>query len=238
MRSQARAESADLVVGGWLAIASGSLIAIGCFLPWVTAQTVLGESIDRNGLQLGAHLAFSADGIFGLVIGAVTALLGLCRLNRSAMPAWFAQSPLWPGIGGTVFLAAEFASLSQLVAADNKLPGIVAAFGVGLWVIAAGVVLALVSAFILHRTKGPSRAPSRTLTGSVPLGLHPSPPITPAAAGVDDPRRGRDLPVATGTPAGNHSVMAELKAIAELRDSGILTDAEFQAKKTELLGRI
>lgn len=238
MRSVAPADSGDLVVGGWLAIASGSLIAIGCFLPWVTAQTFLGGSIDRNGFQLGAQLAFSPDGIFGLVIGAVTALLGLCRLNRSAVPAWLAQSPFWPGIGGTLFLVAEFAALSQLVATDNKLPGIMAAFGVGLWVIAAGVVLAFVSAFILHRTKGHSGAPDRTLTGLVLPGLYPSSPTIPAAAGVDDSPSERDLPVATGTPAGDHSVMADLKAIAELRDSGILTEDEFQTKKTELLGRI
>ncbi len=33
-------------------------------------------------------------------------------------------------------------------------------------------------------------------------------------------------------------IPAKLKQLAELRDSGILTDAEFQAKKTELLSRL
>ena len=43
---------------------------------------------------------------------------------------------------------------------------------------------------------------------------------------------------AAGTPAEGGSVVAELKAIAELRDAGILTEAEFEAKKTELLARL
>lgn len=34
------------------------------------------------------------------------------------------------------------------------------------------------------------------------------------------------------------SVADEIRKLAELRDEGILTDAEFQAKKTELLARM
>jgi hypothetical protein len=38
--------------------------------------------------------------------------------------------------------------------------------------------------------------------------------------------------------AAVEDIPAKLKQLAELRDSGILTDAEFQAKKTELLSRL
>lgn len=34
------------------------------------------------------------------------------------------------------------------------------------------------------------------------------------------------------------SILDEIKKLAELRDSGIVTEAEFQSKKTELLARM
>jgi len=43
-------------------------------------------------------------------------------------------------------------------------------------------------------------------------------------------------PVAAPAPAGDASYLAELEKLGELRDKGIITDAEFEAKKKELLG--
>jgi hypothetical protein len=37
-------------------------------------------------------------------------------------------------------------------------------------------------------------------------------------------------------PAGEPSYLDELEKLADLRDKGIITDAEFEAKKKELLG--
>jgi crotonobetainyl-CoA:carnitine CoA-transferase CaiB-like acyl-CoA transferase len=41
---------------------------------------------------------------------------------------------------------------------------------------------------------------------------------------------------AAPAPAGEASYLAELEKLGELRDKGIITDAEFEAKKKELLG--
>ncbi|WP_454043816.1 PH domain-containing protein [Cellulosimicrobium sp. Marseille-Q8652] len=46
-------------------------------------------------------------------------------------------------------------------------------------------------------------------------------------------------PSAPTTPStGGDDVMDQLRKVKELHEAGILTDAEFEAKKTELLGRI
>lgn len=42
-------------------------------------------------------------------------------------------------------------------------------------------------------------------------------------------------PAAAAAPDMNES-LAQLKQLGELRDAGILTDAEFEAKKTQILG--
>ena len=43
-------------------------------------------------------------------------------------------------------------------------------------------------------------------------------------------------PTAAPAPADEASYLAELEKLGELRDKGIITDAEFEAKKKELLG--
>lgn len=45
-------------------------------------------------------------------------------------------------------------------------------------------------------------------------------------------------PAAPATPSPGDDVMDQLRKVKELHEAGILTDAEFEAKKTELLGRI
>ena len=43
-------------------------------------------------------------------------------------------------------------------------------------------------------------------------------------------------PAQAPAPAANQDTVEQLKQFAELRDQGILTDAEFEAKKKQLLG--
>jgi len=43
-------------------------------------------------------------------------------------------------------------------------------------------------------------------------------------------------PPAPSAPAGSSDYMAELEKLASLRDAGILTDEEFNAKKKQILG--
>lgn len=57
----------------------------------------------------------------------------------------------------------------------------------------------------------------------------PAPVPPPPAAPID-------APAAAGASAFSDEVYDQLKKLVELRDAGILSDAEFQAKKTQILG--
>jgi len=52
----------------------------------------------------------------------------------------------------------------------------------------------------------------------------------------DQAALGGSAPAAEGSPAAESSYLEELEKLGELRDKGIITDAEFEAKKKELLG--
>lgn len=209
---------------------AGGLMIVGCLLPWVSYTTAFGGSLDRNAFQLGQDLGFSAQGLVGVFLGLVTVLLGLCRLNRTRMPAWLAHSPLWPGLGAGIFLALAFP-----IAKSST--GVFASYGVGIWVFGVGVACALGSALILRRTRARRldigvQAPDGLGAGSPGVAAPDSTRIvsrqTPAAA-TDQTAKTR--------PAGA-SVSDDIRKLSELRDAGILTEAEFQAKKTELLSRM
>ena len=58
-----------------LTIAGGTLIAIGSFLPWVSATSGFG-SISKSGLEGG-------DGVITLLLGAVLAVIGISRFGGS-----------------------------------------------------------------------------------------------------------------------------------------------------------
>jgi Short C-terminal domain len=59
----------------------------------------------------------------------------------------------------------------------------------------------------------------------------------PDAADAAEPQPDRDAAPGTEAPPA-HDVVATIEKLAELREKGILTEAEFSAKKTELLGRL
>ena len=44
--------------------------------------------------------------------------------------------------------------------------------------------------------------------------------------------------VSSAPPVNSASIFEAIKSLAELRDSGLLTDAEFEAKKADLLARL
>lgn len=52
------------------------------------------------------------------------------------------------------------------------------------------------------------------------------------------PAQAQAAPVSAGPPAGGGDVMAQLQQLGQLRDAGIVTQEEFEAKKAELLRRI
>ena len=62
-------------------------------------------------------------------------------------------------------------------------------------------------------------------------------PVVDAQGAVDAPRAG-DEPGADKASGAAHDVITAIERLAELQARGILSDAEFAAKKAELLGRI
>jgi predicted Zn-dependent peptidase len=46
----------------------------------------------------------------------------------------------------------------------------------------------------------------------------------------------QSAPSPASAPSGQPDYIAELKQLAELRDAGVITEEEFEAKKQQLLG--
>lgn len=57
-----------------------------------------------------------------------------------------------------------------------------------------------------------------------------------AIANSNNKKRAAQPPAAAPVPAPVDDSLEQIKKLAELRDAGILTDAEFEAKKKQLLG--
>ena len=137
--------------GAWLAIAGGAVLTVGSLLPWVSATTAIG-GIQRNGFQLGANQSVTVDGPLCLLLGILTAVIGVTSPSRARMPWFLQRSSIVTGVVAGVLLAIEWPGIHNLVdqiVAD----GAGASVGYGYWVCAVGAVLAVVGGFVL-RTPG------------------------------------------------------------------------------------
>jgi hypothetical protein len=88
-----------------------------------------------------------------------------------------------------------------------------------------------------HDAKPPERQQStiiRVTNGEIPQ--TPAGPVTGTMREIPPSVKTTDSPVKATPPAD--PVFDQIKKLAELRDSGIITEQEFTAKKTELLKRI
>ena len=72
--------------------------------------------------------------------------------------------------------------------------------------------------------------PKRPRTQQAPAAAAPPAAAQPAPAGVPAPTS------AAPAPASNEEMYADLQRLKELLDAGILTQAEFDAKKQQILG--
>jgi hypothetical protein len=72
---------------------------------------------------------------------------------------------------------------------------------------------------------------AKDLLTQLMLGKHPSQQA--AARAIEQP-----APTAVPSPQREPDTVEQIKKLAELRDAGILSDDEFQAKKADLLGRM
>lgn len=120
----------------WLVALGGAMLAIGAFLPWITARTPFG-SISRNGLEDGG------DGIVTLVLGGVIAAVGIGYALRSLAPrVWF---DLLAGLAGLAALAVAIYDIAEVndraSGAESDMVSVSVGSGLVVSVIGALVVL-------------------------------------------------------------------------------------------------
>jgi len=181
-------------------------------LPWMQASTFL-VTIHRNGMQLGANMGFSFDGVVTLILGVVTCVIGLSRLLHFGLARFFYRSTVLTGLIAGAITVYNATQLHTLVASIGS-ESVAASLGYGLWVLLVGRALAILGGFIVRVATKPELAPAAT--ESVPVEQ------------VSMPQMGE---VAVGGP----SVADELSKLAGLMERGLLTEDEFEAQKAKLL---
>jgi hypothetical protein len=129
------------------AVVGGLLVAVGSFLPWVTASTVFG-SLSRSGIDGGG------DGWVTLIAGSVIALLGLITINKPNRGA----NLLIAVAAAVAFLivALDFSDIqSRIASVESESEGMaLGGVGIGLWMVALGAIVAFVASLMrrsLHK---------------------------------------------------------------------------------------
>jgi hypothetical protein len=162
----------------WVLIVAGALVAISSLLPWEQASTGF-ASINRNGLQLGADLSFSADGLIVMALGAVVALVAVAILTTKSCPWWVNGLPIIIGAIVLLFGIADEISIANTVSGlRSSYPTGVYSVGYGVWlVIVAGAIIVLAGvvgwgARRRNETHAAPQGPLATRPG-VPAGWYP-----------------------------------------------------------------
>jgi hypothetical protein len=145
------------VTGAVLVILGGLLIAIGSFLPWLTATAPFVGTISRSGLEGGG------DGIFTLVAGVLTIAVGVGRLTLSTMPGPLQGSAVLTGLIAGGVMAANYSDLGGRVDRFSAQSGNVgtAGIGVGFWTIIVGAAFAVIGGLAIRRRPVTSRSPTQ-----------------------------------------------------------------------------
>lgn len=143
--------SNDFPAAAAVALIAGLLIAVGAFLPWISATSGFG-SVSRSGME-------GPDGLLAVGAGVVAAVSGLAGLS-SARPKAAGVGPLIGGIVGGFIALANYLDVADRVSGINTEFGEFgfASVGAGIWTIGLGALLALFAGIGMLR--GP--------TGTVP----------------------------------------------------------------------
>jgi hypothetical protein len=150
------------MLGGILAIAGGSLIVLGAFLPWVKATAAFLGTVTRSGMEGG-------DGPIFLIAGFIIAGIGLWSImaRPTVAPALLILGGL--AVGGLTLL--EYNEVSNRVGGLGSSLA-TASVGAGIWSLFAGAAASLVAGLIL--------VGQRTATPLMPdAPAVPSAPMTP-----------------------------------------------------------
>ena len=123
----------------WTTTAGGALIALGSFLPWMSATTIFG-TLSKSGLDGGG------DGLFTLAVGALFVVLGLTALSGvSDRRRWITVAL---GSVLAILLVVELVDLNKRVAGIPTSPFAYANVGPGIWVLFLGTAVVFLGAFI------------------------------------------------------------------------------------------
>lgn len=87
---------------------------------------------------------------------------------------------------------------------------------------------------VTHQANGAEPEDQRILVRRIP---HPDDP-PPAEAGQPPEEEDRATPAPPPQPEPDSDIYDHIRRLAELRDEGVIDSKEFEAKKSELLGRI
>jgi len=120
-------------------------MALSSFLPWASVQTLL-FTMNRNAFQLGQGRSFSATGAVLLLLGIVTALIGITCLTGSAMPRFLQRSPIVTGAAALLVAASNGPAIQNWA----KTVGAAASVGFGVWVAVLAGLTALAGGIVLR----------------------------------------------------------------------------------------
>jgi hypothetical protein len=116
---------------GWWLLIGGVLVAVGSFMPWISASTIFG-TITQSGM--------GGDGVFTLAAGVIIAFVGGMLLSGSSATR-VTRSLLW-----TAIVLVTLIWIFDFVDIRNRVELVDTAFssgsvGYGMWLMAAGAVV-------------------------------------------------------------------------------------------------
>jgi hypothetical protein len=130
-------------VGAWLLLGAGIAVCVGSMLPWASVTTVFG-TIHVDGTQ-GDGTITLALGVGLIVMGVLGCLTARWPLAVSAMLAFVTSA-----LAGVV-AALDIVNVRDMAAEPGGRGMAVTSVGVGLWTVAAGATIGVVSAILLGR---------------------------------------------------------------------------------------
>ena len=201
--------------GGILVIAGGVLVGLAAMLPIQTASISVGP----------VSMSQPYDGAFGapafLVAGAVLVLVGLL-VALGAMPSGLDRwVPVVAGAAVVVMALIDLQGVGQFLGITSTGLGWFSAVGGGIVSAVGGVLVPADASEVSRRKVGGAWPHGERASGDAPAVTPSGPAPTTQNAAVD--------------PA---HVPGLLRELAELREAGVITPAEFEAKKAALLERM
>lgn len=143
------ASPAPLNTPAWGVVVGGALVAIGSFLPWISATIPLAGSINRSGIEGG-------DGLITVILGVLVLLVGISAL-RNERPSRIPTILLtFISLGIVVFEYANITGRIELINLESGLTAGLINVGIGVWVMGVGAVAAFLSSLALKSPTGPA----------------------------------------------------------------------------------